>query len=106
MTSIDRALHGAAGVGVDGHAGIDRAEVARARGVERLLDELGDRVEADAPVEEVVTEAPAEEAVAEQAPVEAAAEEAPAAEEAAVHIAEEPPGAVDRDIDSYTGEKL
>jgi hypothetical protein len=30
----------------------------------------------------------------------------PAAEEAAVHIAEEPPGAVDRDIDSYTGEKL
>ena len=30
----------------------------------------------------------------------------PAAEEAAVHIVEEPPGAVDRDIDSYTGEKL
>jgi hypothetical protein len=30
----------------------------------------------------------------------------PSAEEAAVHIVEEPPGAVDRDIDSYTGEKL
>jgi hypothetical protein len=29
----------------------------------------------------------------------------PAAEEAAVHIVEEPPGAVDRDTDSYTGEK-
>jgi hypothetical protein len=28
-----------------------------------------------------------------------------AAEEAAVHIVEEPPGAVDRDTDSYTGEK-
>jgi hypothetical protein len=30
----------------------------------------------------------------------------PAAEEAAVHVVEEPPGAVDRDIDSYTGEKI
>ena len=30
----------------------------------------------------------------------------PPAEEAAVHIVEEPPGAVDRDVDSYTGEKL
>jgi hypothetical protein len=30
----------------------------------------------------------------------------PAAEEAAVHVVEEPPGAVDRDTDSYTGEKI
>jgi hypothetical protein len=30
----------------------------------------------------------------------------PAAEEAAVHVVEEPPGAVDRDVDSYTSEKL
>ena len=30
----------------------------------------------------------------------------PAAEEAAVHIVEEPPGAVDRETDSYTGEKI
>jgi hypothetical protein len=30
----------------------------------------------------------------------------PASEEAAVHVVEEPPGAVDRDVDSYTGEKL
>ena len=30
----------------------------------------------------------------------------PAAEEAAVRIVEEPPGAVDRDTDSYTGEKI
>ena len=30
----------------------------------------------------------------------------PAAEEAAVHVIEEPPGAVDRDVDSYTGEKI
>jgi hypothetical protein len=30
----------------------------------------------------------------------------PAAEEAAVHVVEEPPGAVDRDVDSYTGEKI
>jgi hypothetical protein len=30
----------------------------------------------------------------------------PAAEEAAVRVVEEPPGAVDRDIDSYTGEKI
>jgi len=30
----------------------------------------------------------------------------PAAEEAAVHVLEEPPGAVDRDTDSYTGEKI
>jgi hypothetical protein len=30
----------------------------------------------------------------------------PAAEEAAVHVVEKPPGAVDRDIDSYTGEKI
>jgi hypothetical protein len=29
----------------------------------------------------------------------------PAAEEAAVHVVEKPPGAVDRDTDSYTGEK-
>lgn len=29
----------------------------------------------------------------------------PAAEEAAVHVVEEPPGVVDRDVDSYTGEK-
>jgi hypothetical protein len=30
----------------------------------------------------------------------------PAAEEAAVHVVEEPPGAVDREIDSYTGEPI
>jgi hypothetical protein len=30
----------------------------------------------------------------------------PAAEEAAVHIVEEPPGAVDPDIDSYTGDPV
>ena len=30
----------------------------------------------------------------------------PDAEEAAVHIVEEPPGTVDRDIDSYTGEPV
>ena len=30
----------------------------------------------------------------------------PAAEEAAVRVVEKPPGAVDRDIDTYTGEKL
>ena len=30
----------------------------------------------------------------------------PPAEEAAVHIVDELPGAVDRDVDSYTGEKL
>jgi hypothetical protein len=30
----------------------------------------------------------------------------PAAEEAAVHVVEAPPGAVDRDTDSYTGEKI
>ncbi len=29
----------------------------------------------------------------------------PAAEEAAVHILEEPPGAVDRNVHSYTGRK-
>ena len=30
----------------------------------------------------------------------------PPAEEAAVHVVEEPPGAVDHDTDSYTGEKV
>jgi len=30
----------------------------------------------------------------------------PPAEEAAVHVVEEPPGAVNRDVDSYRGEKI
>src|SRR6185436_163370 len=49
---FDLLLDGAAGVGVDADARLDGADLAGRRSLERPLDELGDRVESDATIEE------------------------------------------------------
>src|SRR5207244_9497246 len=71
---------------------------------DRLRAERRDRVRADDPPALLIDDQPE---TGDGMDAELSDDEVfPAAEEAAVHVVEEPPGAVDRDVDSYTGEKL
>ena len=71
---------------------------------DRLRAERPDRVRADDPPALLIDDQPE---TGDGMDAELSDDEVfPAAEEAAVHVVEEPPGAVDRDVDSYTGEKL
>ena len=73
----------------------------------RLKEEVPDRIRPDDRSELLVDDQP-ETGDAIDAELAETKDDAvyPAAEEAAVRIVEEPPGAVDRDTDSYTGEKI
>jgi hypothetical protein len=71
---------------------------------DRLREELPDRVHPDDKPALVIDDEPES---GNDIDAELADDEVyPSAEEAAVHVVEEPPGAVDRDTDSYTGEKI
>src|SRR5438309_11410089 len=71
---------------------------------DRLREERPDRVRADDQPALVIDDQPE---TGNDIDAQLSDDEAyPAAEEAAVQVVEEPPGAVDRDPDSYTGEKL
>jgi hypothetical protein len=71
---------------------------------ERLPEEVPDRVRPDDQPALLVDDEPA---TGDDTDAELNNDEVyPTAEEAAVHVVDEPPGAVDRHTDSYTGDKL